>query len=63
MAIILLVAAAAATAAGAHAGNEHPERWYQVRWCQAHRGQTEYVLPVNPHEIMIYLLAKDLDWK
>jgi hypothetical protein len=53
-----LVAAAAATAAGAHAGNEHPERW-----CQAHRGQTEYVLPVNPHEIMIYLLAKDLDWK
>jgi hypothetical protein len=40
-----LIIALAAIAAGAHAGNEHPERWYQVRWCEAHHGQTEYVLP------------------
>lgn len=42
---VLMVIAWAAIAAGAHAGNEHPERWYQVRWCEAHHGQTEYVLP------------------
>ena len=41
----LLVIAWAAIAAVAHAGNEHPERWYQVRWCEAHHGQIEYVLP------------------
>jgi len=24
---------------------EHPERWYQLKWCQAHGGQVEVVLP------------------
>jgi hypothetical protein len=43
--LLLLVIASAAIASGAHAGNEHPERWYQVRWCEAHRGQVEYILP------------------
>lgn len=34
-----------AIAAVAHAGHEHPERWYQARWCEAQHGQMEYVLP------------------
>jgi hypothetical protein len=24
---------------------EHPEKWYQQKWCEAHKGQTEVVLP------------------
>jgi hypothetical protein len=27
------------------AKREHPERWYQERWCEAHNGQVEVVLP------------------
>ena len=27
------------------AKREHPEKWYQVKWCQAHKGQVEVVLP------------------
>jgi len=27
------------------AKRKHPERWYQERWCEAHRGQIEVVLP------------------
>ena len=24
---------------------EHPEKWYQEKWCDAHKGQVEVVLP------------------
>ena len=27
------------------AKRDHPERWYQVQWCEAHKGQIEVVLP------------------
>jgi hypothetical protein len=27
------------------AKREHPEKWYQEKWCQAHNGQIEVVLP------------------
>jgi hypothetical protein len=27
------------------AKREHPEKWYQEQWCEAHRGQVEVVLP------------------
>ena len=27
------------------AKREHPEKWYQEKWCQAHRGQVEVALP------------------
>ena len=27
------------------AKREHPERWYQKEWCEAHSGQVEVVLP------------------
>ena len=27
------------------AKREHPEKWYQEKWCEAHRGQVEVVLP------------------
>ncbi len=27
------------------AQREHPEKWYQVKWCEAHQGQVEVVLP------------------
>jgi hypothetical protein len=27
------------------AKREHPEKWYQQKWCKAHRGQIEVVLP------------------
>jgi hypothetical protein len=27
------------------AGREHPEKWYQVKWCEAHGGKIEVVLP------------------
>ena len=27
------------------AKREHPEKWYQQKWCEAHRGQVEVVLP------------------
>ena len=27
------------------AKREHPERWYQQKWCEAHKGQVEVVLP------------------
>ena len=27
------------------AKREHPEKWYQVKWCQAHKGKVEVVLP------------------
>jgi hypothetical protein len=27
------------------AKREHPERWYQQKWCEVHRGQVEVVLP------------------
>lgn len=27
------------------ARREHPEKWYQRKWCEAHNGQVEVVLP------------------
>jgi hypothetical protein len=27
------------------AKREHPEKWYQQKWCEAHKGQVEVVLP------------------
>jgi hypothetical protein len=27
------------------AKREHPEKWYQKKWCEAHNGQVEVVLP------------------
>ncbi len=27
------------------AKREHPEKWYQERWCREHGGQVEVVLP------------------
>jgi hypothetical protein len=27
------------------AGHEHPEKWYQRRWCVENRGELEVVLP------------------
>jgi hypothetical protein len=27
------------------AKREHPEKWYQLKWCEAHEGQVEVVLP------------------
>lgn len=27
------------------AKREHPEKWYQEKWCEAHEGQVEVVLP------------------
>ena len=27
------------------AKREHPEKWYQGQWCEAHKGQVEVVLP------------------
>ena len=24
---------------------EHPEKWHQQKWCEAHEGQVEVVLP------------------
>jgi hypothetical protein len=27
------------------AKREHPEKWYQLQWCEAHNGQAEVVLP------------------
>jgi hypothetical protein len=27
------------------AKREHPEKWYQKEWCEAHKGQVEVVLP------------------
>ncbi len=27
------------------AKREHPEKWYQERWCEAHKGEIEFVLP------------------
>jgi hypothetical protein len=27
------------------AKREHPERWYQEKWCQAHKGRIEVVMP------------------
>ena len=27
------------------AKREHPEKWYQQRWCEAHQGHVEVVLP------------------
>ena len=27
------------------AKREHPEKWYQQKWCEAHKGQVEMVLP------------------
>ena len=26
------------------AKREHPEKWYQVKWCEAHKGQVEVAL-------------------
>jgi len=40
----LLILALACPAWAAGQGHEHPERWYQERWC-ATRGQMEVVLP------------------
>ena len=37
--LALLLTAATATAAG-----DHPERWYQERWCGERGGETEVVL-------------------
>jgi hypothetical protein len=27
------------------AKREHPEKWYQQKWCEANKGQVEVVLP------------------
>jgi hypothetical protein len=27
------------------AKREYPEKWYQQKWCEAHKGQVEVVLP------------------
>jgi hypothetical protein len=27
------------------AKREHPEKWYQVKWCEAHKGRVEVALP------------------
>jgi len=27
------------------AKREHPEKWYQEKWCEEHKGQVEVVLP------------------
>jgi hypothetical protein len=27
------------------AKREHPEKWYQEKWCEANKGQVEVVLP------------------
>jgi hypothetical protein len=27
------------------AKQEHPEKWYQEKWCEAHEGQVEVALP------------------
>ena len=27
------------------AKREHPERWYQKKWCEAHNGQVEVAMP------------------
>jgi hypothetical protein len=27
------------------AKREHPEKWYQEKWCEAHKGQVEVALP------------------
>ena len=27
------------------AKREHPEKWYQEKWCEEHKGQVEIVLP------------------
>ncbi len=27
------------------AKREHPEKWYQEKWCEAYKGQVEVVLP------------------
>jgi hypothetical protein len=27
------------------AKREHPEKWYQQKWCEAHQGQVEVALP------------------
>lgn len=27
------------------AKHEHPEKWYQKQWCEAHKGKLEVVLP------------------
>jgi hypothetical protein len=44
-AVLFLVATAFTIPTAALTETEHPERWYQERWCEAHHGQTEYVLP------------------
>ena len=31
--------------ASALAKREHPEKWYHQKWCEAHEGQVEVVLP------------------
>ncbi len=41
------------------AKREHPEKWYQKKWCEAHQGQVEVVSPddtscdfvTDPHAI------------
>ena len=33
------------TVSTATAKHAHPERWYQERWCAAHGGRSEVVLP------------------
>ena len=40
--ILLIISAVPAFATGKR---EHPERWYQLQWCEAHQGQVEVVLP------------------
>jgi hypothetical protein len=27
------------------AKREHPEKWYQQKWCEAHEGRVEVVMP------------------
>jgi hypothetical protein len=40
--ILLIILVFPASALGKR---EHPEKWYQQRWCEANRGQVEVVLP------------------
>ena len=40
--ILLIIMVFPASALGKR---EHPGKWYQEKWCEAHEGQVEVVLP------------------
>jgi hypothetical protein len=42
--LFFLVALVGLLPAAAGAGHEHPEKWYQQRWCAEKNGQVEVVL-------------------